>query len=176
VQAGPALSGPFALGEKLGGADLGRPDFEILGGLELPLWCAFEAASSDRGFACISGDSRFDPDADKMKKLEAHELLNAAGRAGRAGEGAQGFVLLVPSKVIDFDENRANQRNRNPDPPRHGPVPVIHAAGACAFSRPRNAHCEAWRPVIPCETIPHARSRQCARSRRLKPCKCLTCC
>ena len=29
VQAGPALSGPFALGEKLGGADLGRPDFEI---------------------------------------------------------------------------------------------------------------------------------------------------
>jgi replicative superfamily II helicase len=46
----------------------------------------------------ISGDSRFDPDADKMKKLEAHELLNAAGRAGRAGEGAQGFVLLVPSK------------------------------------------------------------------------------
>ena len=62
------------------------------------------------------------------------------------------------------------------NPPRHGPVPVIHGAGACAFSRPRNAHCEAWRPVIPCETIPHARSRQCARSRRLKPCKCLTCC
>lgn len=53
----------------------------------------------------ISGDSRFDPGADKMKKLEAHELLNAAGRAGRAGDGAQGFVLLVPSKVIDFDDN-----------------------------------------------------------------------
>jgi superfamily II DNA/RNA helicase len=52
----------------------------------------------------ISGDSRFDPQADKMQKLEAHELLNAAGRAGRAGEGAQGFVLLVPSKVIDFDD------------------------------------------------------------------------
>lgn len=51
----------------------------------------------------ISGDSRFDPQADRMQKLEAHELLNAAGRAGRAGEGAQGFVLLVPSKVIDFD-------------------------------------------------------------------------
>ncbi|EFI51382.1 DEAD/DEAH box helicase [Afipia sp. 1NLS2] len=56
----------------------------------------------------ISGDSRFDPQADKMQKLEAHELLNAAGRAGRAGEGAQGFVLLVPSKVIDFD----NQNSR----------------------------------------------------------------
>lgn len=54
----------------------------------------------------ISGDSRFDPKADKMQKLEAHELLNAAGRAGRAGEGAQGFVLLVPSKVIDFDDQK----------------------------------------------------------------------
>jgi hypothetical protein len=52
----------------------------------------------------ISGDSRFDSQADKMQKLEAHELLNAAGRAGRAGEGAQGVVLLVPSKVIDFDD------------------------------------------------------------------------
>lgn len=58
----------------------------------------------------ISGDSRFDPAADKMQKLEAHELLNAAGRAGRAGEGAQGFVLLVPSKVIDFD-NENNKIN-----------------------------------------------------------------
>lgn len=58
----------------------------------------------------ISGDSRFDPQADKMQKLEAHELLNAAGRAGRAGEGAQGVVLLVPSKVIDFD-NQHNQIN-----------------------------------------------------------------
>ena len=58
----------------------------------------------------ISGDSRFDPQADKMQKLEAHELLNAAGRAGRAGDGAQGFVLLVPSKVIDFDDQN-NQIN-----------------------------------------------------------------
>jgi|HubBroStandDraft_3_1064219.scaffolds.fasta_scaffold275450_2 hypothetical protein len=37
VKAGPALSGPFALGEKLGVADLGRPDFEILGGLVIIL-------------------------------------------------------------------------------------------------------------------------------------------
>jgi hypothetical protein len=51
----------------------------------------------------ICGDSRFDPNIDKLKQLEAHELLNAAGRAGRAGEGAQGFVLLVPSHVIGFD-------------------------------------------------------------------------
>ena len=54
----------------------------------------------------ISGDSRFEPQAEKMQKLEAHELLNAAGRAGRAGEDAQGFVLLVPSKVIDFDDKK----------------------------------------------------------------------
>jgi len=52
----------------------------------------------------ICGDSRFDPKADKLQQLEAHELLNAAGRAGRAGDGAQGFVLLVPSHVIAFDD------------------------------------------------------------------------
>lgn len=52
----------------------------------------------------IAGDSRFDPKADKMERLEAHELLNAAGRAGRAGEGSYGFVLVVPSKVVDFND------------------------------------------------------------------------
>ncbi|WP_377848687.1 DEAD/DEAH box helicase [Bosea sp. UC22_33] len=55
----------------------------------------------------ICGDSRFDPNADKLKQLEAHELLNAAGRAGRAGEGSQGFVLLVPSHVIGFDQAKS---------------------------------------------------------------------
>lgn len=55
----------------------------------------------------ICGDSRFDPHVDKLKQLEAHELLNAAGRAGRAGEGAQGFVLLVPSHVIGFDQAKS---------------------------------------------------------------------
>ena len=38
--------------------------------------------------------------------LEAHELLNAAGRAGRAGEAAEGLVVLVPGKVIAFDEQK----------------------------------------------------------------------
>jgi superfamily II DNA/RNA helicase len=51
----------------------------------------------------IGGDSRFDPGADRMEQLEAHELLNAAGRAGRAGDGSNGFVLVVPSKVVHFD-------------------------------------------------------------------------
>jgi hypothetical protein len=50
----------------------------------------------------IAGDSRFNQDANRMERLEAHELLNAAGRAGRAGEVSQGFVLIVPSKVVDF--------------------------------------------------------------------------
>lgn len=53
----------------------------------------------------IAGDSRFDPEADKLALLEAHELLNAAGRAGRAGERSQGFVLVIPSRVIPFDED-----------------------------------------------------------------------
>jgi superfamily II DNA/RNA helicase len=51
----------------------------------------------------IGGDSRFDPGTDRMERLEAHELLNAAGRAGRAGDGSYGFVLVVPSKVVDFN-------------------------------------------------------------------------
>lgn len=56
----------------------------------------------------ISGDRRFDSDAGKMEQLEAHELLNAAGRAGRAGEGSYGFVLVIPSKVIHFDNETSN--------------------------------------------------------------------
>lgn len=52
----------------------------------------------------IAGDSRFDPEANRLEVLEAHEVLNAAGRAGRAGERSQGLVLVVPSRVIDFDE------------------------------------------------------------------------
>ena len=40
----------------------------------------------------------------RLRQLEAYELLNAAGRAGRAGENSYGFVLVVPSKVVHFDE------------------------------------------------------------------------
>lgn len=56
----------------------------------------------------IAGDSRWDVADDKMKQLDAHELLNAAGRAGRAGEGSQGFVLVVPSKIINIDDKKSN--------------------------------------------------------------------
>lgn len=51
----------------------------------------------------IGGDRRFDPGENRMEQLEAHELLNAAGRAGRAGEASYGFVLIVPSKVVHFN-------------------------------------------------------------------------
>lgn len=53
----------------------------------------------------IAADSRFDQSSNKMAQLEAHELLNAAGRAGRAGESSQGIVLVVPSRVVEFDQN-----------------------------------------------------------------------
>lgn len=52
----------------------------------------------------ISGDDRFDVELSKVMLLEAHELLNAAGRAGRAGEAAEGMVILIPGKVIAYDE------------------------------------------------------------------------
>lgn len=56
----------------------------------------------------IAGDSRWDVEGDRMKQLDAHELLNAAGRAGRAGEGGQGFVLVIPSKIINIDEYKSS--------------------------------------------------------------------
>lgn len=59
----------------------------------------------------IGGDSRFDEDADRMEQLAAHELLNAAGRAGRAGDASYGFVLVVPSKVVDFDDETSTIHN-----------------------------------------------------------------
>lgn len=55
----------------------------------------------------IASDQRFDVGADQMETMEAHELLNAAGRAGRAGESSYGFVLVVPGKVMYFDNEKA---------------------------------------------------------------------
>ncbi len=50
----------------------------------------------------IAGEERFDPETGKMEKLDASELLNAAGRAGRAGMCANGVVVVVPGAVVDF--------------------------------------------------------------------------
>lgn len=59
----------------------------------------------------IGGDSRFEDKANKLEQLEAHELLNAAGRAGRAGESSYGFVLVVPSKVVHFQDGNNEIHN-----------------------------------------------------------------
>jgi superfamily II DNA/RNA helicase len=56
----------------------------------------------------ISGDSRFDQEVGSLERLEAHELLNAAGRAGRAGNNSHGMVVVVPSKVTEFDTTTNN--------------------------------------------------------------------
>lgn len=54
----------------------------------------------------IAGDDRFDKEVGQSRPLEAHELLNTAGRAGRAGEAAQGMVIVVPGKVVAYDNQQ----------------------------------------------------------------------
>jgi len=51
----------------------------------------------------IVGDERFDKGAQDFTPLEAHELLNAAGRAGRAGHVAQGMVIVLSQNLVEFD-------------------------------------------------------------------------
>lgn len=60
----------------------------------------------------IADDSRYDESLSRRKVLEAHELLNAAGRAGRAGQNASGIVVVIPGRVVGFDqeENRVGRR------------------------------------------------------------------
>ena len=53
--------------------------------------------------AILAGDKRHDDDG--RSPLEAHEILNAAGRAGRAGYLANGAVLLVPEPNVEFNAN-----------------------------------------------------------------------
>ena len=50
--------------------------------------------------AILAGDKRQDESG--RSSLEAHEILNAAGRAGRAGHLANGIVLLIPDPVAGF--------------------------------------------------------------------------
>jgi ATP-dependent RNA helicase HelY len=51
-------------------------------------------------FAILAGDKRHDTDG--RAPLEAHEILNAAGRVGRAGHLANGIVLMIPEPVAAF--------------------------------------------------------------------------
>jgi superfamily II DNA/RNA helicase len=54
------------------------------------------------GAVIIAGEQRFDPATQDARRVQAHELLNAAGRAGRAGHAAMGVVIVVPSKIVTF--------------------------------------------------------------------------
>lgn len=52
----------------------------------------------------IADDSRFDEAKGRKEVLEAQDLLNAAGRAGRAGQNANGIVVVIPGRVVPFDD------------------------------------------------------------------------
>ncbi len=64
-------------------------------GINLPAECVI-----------IAGNTRFDPLENRQQELDAHELLNAAGRAGRAGKNSTGVVLVIPGRVVSFDSER----------------------------------------------------------------------
>jgi hypothetical protein len=63
--------------------------------------------------AILSADRRAMQDEDgdgySQDNLQAHELLNAAGRAGRAGFLANGLVFLIPRKVLTFTNGQPAQ-------------------------------------------------------------------
>lgn len=60
----------------------------------------------------IAEDSRYDFASSRRRVLDAQELLNAAGRAGRAGQNATGMVVVIPGKVVSFnnEENTVGRR------------------------------------------------------------------
>lgn len=60
--------------------------------------------------AILAGDKR-SGDEGEREDLEAHELLNAAGRAGRAGHLANGVVILIPEPIITFQPRRKLPRD-----------------------------------------------------------------
>lgn len=77
------------------GVDLIVATSTLAQGINLPAECVI-----------IAGNTRFDPLENRQQELDAHELLNAAGRAGRAGKNATGVVLVIPEKVVSFDAAR----------------------------------------------------------------------
>ncbi|WP_423186934.1 DEAD/DEAH box helicase [Alishewanella sp. d11] len=74
------------------GMDLIVATSTLAQGINLPAECVI-----------IAGNTRFDPMENRQQELDAHELLNAAGRAGRAGKNATGVVLVIPGRVVSFD-------------------------------------------------------------------------
>ena len=53
----------------------------------------------------IAGEDRYDDEKKGRGLMDAHEILNAAGRAGRAGFRSQGAAIIVSNKVIGIEEN-----------------------------------------------------------------------
>lgn len=82
--------------------------------------------------AILAGDKRQDEDG--RTDLEAHEILNAAGRAGRAGHLANGVVLLIPDPIVGFSpsgrpEQRAFDKLRSILPTSDQCVPMDDPVG-----------------------------------------------
>ncbi len=53
----------------------------------------------------IAGEDRYDSEKDGRDQKDAHEILNAAGRAGRAGFRSQGAAILISNKIIGIEAN-----------------------------------------------------------------------
>ncbi len=84
-----------SLFSRASGMDLIVATSTLAQGINLPAECVI-----------IAGNTRFDPLENRQQELDAHELLNAAGRAGRAGKNATGVVLVIPGRVVSFDAQR----------------------------------------------------------------------
>jgi len=73
----------------------------------IPVLVATSTVSQGMNFpselVIIAGDRRFDQDSNARLRLEAHELLNAAGRAGRAGAHSHALVIVIPGQIVGYD-------------------------------------------------------------------------
>tara|TARA_R110000850_G_C9961650_1_gene464467 strand:+ start:65 stop:2380 length:2316 start_codon:yes stop_codon:yes gene_type:complete len=51
----------------------------------------------------LAGTDRLDPETEKRKDMQEHEILNALGRAGRAGHASTGLALVIPGNPVPCD-------------------------------------------------------------------------